>query len=142
VARAHGREVAPVHGRHRRNRQALANSYHRGICATHAPVRVLAYQLGHAPHVSIHEFGELETVTEADTNAVEELCLGFRAEILVDHVAGLGHNRGQDDQRLIAVGKPVSALDVVGVAPVSQGDKDIRVDDDHELRTLPAEPFG
>lgn len=74
-------------------------------------------------------------------DAVEELGLGLRAEIPVDHVTGLGQDRGRDDQRLIAAGKPVPALGVMSVAAVSQRHKHVRVDDDHELSTLPAEPL-
>ena len=141
MARLDVREVPPVHGRHGSNRQAFAQSYHRGIRAAHVPVRVAADQRGHAPNVGVKKLGELESVARTDAYAVKELGFGFRAEILVDHVTRFGEHRRRNDQRLIAVGKPVPALSMMSIAPVGQGNQDVGVNDDHELRRLPAEPL-
>jgi hypothetical protein len=133
------RKVAPVHGRHGSDRQALTDRYHRCIRAAQPPVRIAPHQFSHAAQVGITQLGELETITRANANAVEELGLRPRAEILVDQVTDLGQDRRRDDQRLIAASKPVPAPGMVSVAAVSQRHKHVRVNDDHELSTLPAE---
>ena len=141
MARLDVRKIPPVHGRHGGDRQVLAESYYRGIRAAHVPVRVAAHQRGHASDVGVEKLGELEAVARAEANAVEKLGFRFRTEVLVDHVTRFGEYRRRDDQLLIAVGKPVSALSMMSIAPVGKGNQDIGVDDDHELRTLPAEPL-
>ena len=141
MARLNVRKIPPVHGRHGRDRQALAESYDRGIRTAHVPVRVAAHQCGHAAHVGVEKLGELEAVARAEANAIEELGFRFRTEILVDHVTRFGEHRRRDDQLLITAGKPVSALNMMSITPVGKGNQDIGVDDDHELRTLPAEPL-
>ena len=141
MARLDIRKVPSVHGRHGSDRQALAESYHRGIGAAHVPVRVAAHQCGHASDIGVEKLSELEPVARTDPYAVEELGFGLRAEILVDHVTRFGEHRRRDDQRLIAIGKPVPALSMMSIAPVGQGNQDIGVNDDHEHRRLPAEPL-
>ncbi len=112
-----------------------------GSSPAQPPVRISPHQFGHATQVGVDQLGELKAVTGSHADAVKEHGFGCRTEKPIDHVAGLGENRGRHHQRLIAVGKPVPAPRVVRVATVSQRDQDVRIDDDHELRTLPAEPL-
>jgi len=81
----------------------------------------------------------LETVSGPDTDTVQEHGLRGRPEVLVDQVASLRQDRRQNDQRLIAASKPVPAPRMVRIATVSQRKQHVRVNHDHEPRTLPAE---
>ena len=89
----------------------------------------------------IHQARELQTVAGPDTDAVEERGFRGRAEVLVDQVAALCQDRRRNEQRLIAASKPVPAARMMGIAAVGQGEQHVRVNNDHEPRTLPAEPL-
>jgi hypothetical protein len=134
-------EVTAIHRGDGHDRQTLADRDHRRIRAAQPPVGIAPHQLGHAPQILIHQARELETVAGPDTDTVQENGFRGRPEILVDQVASLRQHRRQNDQRLIAASKPIPAPRMVGIATVSQRKQHVRVNNDHEPMTLPAEPL-
>jgi hypothetical protein len=134
-------EVTAIHRGNGHDGQPLADRDHRRIRAAQPPVGIAPHQLGHAPQVLIHQTRELETVARPDTDTVQERGFCGRPEILVDQVASLRQDRRQNDQRLIAASKPIPAPRMVGIATVGQRKQHVRVNNDHEPRTLPAEPL-
>jgi hypothetical protein len=141
MARPDVRKVAPVHGRHGSDRQALTDRDHRRIRTAQPPVRIATHQFSHAAQVGIDKLGELETVAGPMPTLSRNLASDSAPRYLVDHVTGLGKDRRRDDQRLIAASKPIPTLGMMSVAAVGQRHKHVRVDDDHELSTLQAKPF-
>lgn len=141
MTRADIGEVTPVHGGNSRHGQALAERDHRGIRAAQPTIRITPHQLGHTAQVGVDQLGELEAVGGSDADAVEERGFGGRAKKLIDHVAGLGKNRGQDNQPVIAPSEPIPAPGVMDITTIRQRNQHVRIDNDHKPRTLPAEPL-